>query len=165
MLLLYVSAHCVHPCSYWYLLCCISQVAFDLLDKSVLSLLPFDKIASMNTNFQKLLDSFKGNIEFKELIEKLRISPDEYISIIETDQGTFYIFETDYISDFDYIVEQVRTRTEKFSYFVEAKLPPEKFEDIPAAKYYTSPEYYPADFEQFKKYVTFNDYFTFLIKK
>ena len=118
----------------------------------------------MKPNFQQLLDQFEGNIQFKELIGNLNLSPDENIYMIETDQGVYYIFETDYVFNFDALIKQVKERTEHFSHFVKAKLPPEQFEDTPLAMGY------PSDFEQFKKYVSFGNgsfpsYVTFLIKK
>lgn len=128
----------------------------------------------MNPQFQRLLDQYQGELSFNKMTGKISISPDEFIYMIETDQGTYYIFETDDISDsegiksFDYINKQIKSRTEGFLSFVEAKYPLEK--DVPSEKYYIPPEAYPFDYEQFKKYVnigygSFVGYFTFLIKK
>ncbi len=89
----------------------------------------------MNPYFQQILDQFKGDIKFKELRGKLALSPDEFIYMIETDHGIYYVFETDFIDNFDYIIQQVKERTEGFSNFVEAKFPLEKFEETPSAKY------------------------------
>ena len=126
-------------------------------------------------DFQRLLDQFEGELKFNCLVGKLEVSPDEFIYTIETDQGIYYIFETDDISDsegmsgFDYIIKQIKDRTESFSSFVEAKHPLEK--GTIAEKYgYLSPDDYPSDYEQFKKYLSigygsFIGYFTFLIKK
>lgn len=122
----------------------------------------------MKTDFQQLLNQFKGNLVFKKMIGELQLSPDEYIYMLETDQGIYYIFETDYISDFNYIIKQVKERTKRLSNFIEAKQPFSKFEDIPAAKYYTSPKYYPHDFDRFKDYLSStpeSSYFTFLIQR
>lgn len=124
----------------------------------------------MVRDFQKILDQYSGNFTFKSVIGKINVSPDEVLYMIETDNGTYYIFETDYLERFDDITDIIKQRTENFSEFIEAKNPPKKFEETTVAKYYTKPEYFPKDFEKFKRYVTFGngsnkDYLTFLIKK
>jgi hypothetical protein len=101
-------------------------------------------------DFQKILDQYKGNLTFKSMTGEINALPDEVLYMIETDKGTYYVFETDYLEKFDDIKGLIKTRTEYYSEFIEAKSPPEKFEDTPNAKYYTKPEYIPQDFDNFK---------------
>jgi hypothetical protein len=116
-------------------------------------------------NFQEILDQYKGDLKFESMTGELNIDH-ETLYMIETDQGAYYVFETDYLDSFDDITDLLKRRTEHYTEFIEANTPIERFEDAPAAKYYTSPKHFPQDFEKFKKYIAFNgDYFIFLIKK
>ncbi|SRR6266567_3303696 len=128
----------------------------------------------MKPQFQQLLDQYQGDLKFERLEGTLELSPDEFLYMIETDQGMYYIFETDYILDsegmggFEYIVMQIKERTEHLSHFVEAKHPLEK--DMLSAMYHIRPKDFPLEYERFKKYLSigygsFGGYFTFLIKK
>lgn len=119
----------------------------------------------MKIIFQKILDQYKGNLKFESKTGEIN-DADEFLYMIETNQGTYFIYETDYIGSFDDVVGFLKRRTENFNEFIEAKTPVEKFVDAPAAKFYISPKHFPSDFQKFKKYVAFNgDYFTILIKK
>lgn len=125
---------------------------------------------SMNPDFQQLLDQYEGQLTFKELKGKLSLSPDEFIYMIETDQGMYFVFETDDLYSFDYIVQQVKKGTQSFSHFIEAKIPPETFKETLLAEGYVLPNYHPSYLEEYKKYVSFGygsfpGYATFLIKK
>ncbi len=125
----------------------------------------------MTPDFQQLLNQFKGNLVFKRLDTTSTVIPDGYddhLYRIETNDGYYYIFEVDFIENFDYVTNYIKRKIGGFKYFVEAKHPPEKFEDTSPFK--VSDIYpTPSDFEEFKKYVndrygSFEGYFNFLIK-
>lgn len=119
----------------------------------------------MKINIQKILDQYKGNLRFESITGEIN-EADEFLYMVETNKGTYFIYETDYIDSFDDVVDFFKRRTKHFTEFIEVKSPFEKFEDTTAAKYYTSAKHFPADFEKFKKYVAGNgDRLTFLIKK
>ncbi|SRR6266566_1368131 len=120
----------------------------------------------MKPDFQKILNHFKGELAFKALTETTRTMPDEVVYAIETNQGTYYIVQTDIVTSFENIVLLIKDRTERFSHFVEPKVP---LKD--ATKYYIPDGNSAADFEQYLKYVdlaegkAFGEWLTFLIKK
>ncbi len=80
-------------------------------------------------NFQQLLNQFKGNLVFKRLVATDIVTPDEYLYKIETSDGYYFVFEIDFIENFNYITNFIKNNVGDFKYFVEVKSPAEKFED------------------------------------
>ena len=119
-------------------------------------------------NFQQLLNQFKGNLVFKRLVATDIVTPDEYLYKIETSDGYYFVFEIDFIENFNYITNFVKNNVGDFKYFVEVKSPADKFEDTSPFKVSTLYPV-PPDFDEFKKYAndrygSFEGYFNFLIK-
>jgi hypothetical protein len=119
-------------------------------------------------HFPKILDQFQGNLKFIREVSRNELTPDEFLYRIETDDGHYYLYEVDFIDNFTQITDRITSIIGGYKYFVEAKTPPEKFEDtgpFKVASLYPEPE----DFKDFKKFTndkfgSFEGYFNFLIK-
>ena len=58
------------------------------------------------------------------MTDKIELSsPDELLYMIETNDGTYFVFEADYLDSIDYVSKILKERTEHFSEFIEAKNP------------------------------------------
>lgn len=118
----------------------------------------------MLPEFQELLNQFKGNLVFKNFLGKNSVTPDEHIYKIDTNDGTYYVFEIDYIENFKYIITLLHDNIGNFKHFVEVNHPVGRIEDsspFQVAEVYTS----PPDFDQIKqyandKYTSFEGYFS-----
>ncbi len=91
----------------------------------------------MKINFQNILDQYKGNLKFESLTGKLNLLPDEFLYMIETNQGTYFVFEADYLDSFDYINKLLKKRTEHYTEFIKAKNPLEEYKEETLKKYVT----------------------------
>lgn len=61
----------------------------------------------------------------------------EYLYMIETNNGTHFIFETDYLDSIEYISSLLKERTEHFTEFAEVKNPLEEYKVQTLKKYAT----------------------------
>lgn len=120
-------------------------------------------------DFQKLLDQFNENLVFKTLIsQKFLTNENEILYEIDTDKGKYYIFETDYLSSFDYIDKLLIKYIGHYTNLVEAKSSPGEFENtIPYKK--TMIYKKPQDWDILGKYAnekygSKDYYFNFLVK-
>ncbi len=128
----------------------------------------------MNTeipiDFQKLLNNFKHSIIFKKLIATdEELDYDEFLYTIETNQGVFYVYEVDYFSSFNYLEDRIKSLLGGDCEFIEVITPLDQFNESAQSKFYANEKSYPSDFEQYKKYINWQDgsewyYYNFLIK-
>jgi hypothetical protein len=121
-------------------------------------------------DFQKLLEQFKTPeaISFISLKRTWQRSPDEYFYEIDTSDGIYYVFEVDYIGDFNtHVLDVIREELGSSDGIIEAQatLTFEESEPVKRARVYAK----PSTWSEVSKYA--NDkygsqpyYFNFLIK-
>lgn len=120
------------------------------------------------SDFQKLLNNFKIKLAFVRLVEEIELSPDSSLYELETKQGKYFIYETDYVSDLKNIGHEVEKNVGKLLEFIEVNNPQERLGDIQASKFYI-PGKPTIDFEGIRSYLNDKDgtdssTITFLIK-
>lgn len=91
----------------------------------------------MKINFQNILDQYKGDLKFESLTGELNLLPDEFLYMIETNKGTYFVFEADYLDSFDYVSSILKERTEHYTEFIEAKNLLEEYKETTLKKYVT----------------------------
>src|SRR5947207_3270716 len=91
----------------------------------------------MKLKFQKILDQYKGNLKFESLTGELNILPDEFLYMIETNQGSYFVFEADFLDNLDYVKRLLKERTEYFTEFIEARKPLEEYKEETLKNYVT----------------------------
>lgn len=120
------------------------------------------------SDFQKLLNNFKIKLDFIHLVKEIELSPDSSLHEVETKQGTYFVYETDYVSDIKDIESEVEKYIGKSPEFIEVSNPLKSLEDIQASKFYISGKY-PTSPDTIKNYLNDKDgtdssTVTFLIK-
>lgn len=122
-------------------------------------------------DFQKLIEQFKDteDVKFVELVRKFSRSPDEHFYEILTNQGTFFVFEVDYIGNFEQdVVEVVKTEVGKYAqmYEVNSNLEFEQSNPVKAANVYRKPQTWDTvSIYANEKFGSKPYYFNFLVKK
>lgn len=124
----------------------------------------------MNPDFQKLIEQFESTerINFLNHIRTWQISPDQTFYEIMTNQGTYYVFEVDYIGNFTKdILEVLKGELGNEIEVLKVKTPLifEEAEPVKRAQIYIKPK----DWEEIAQYAgdkfgSYQFYFNFLIK-
>lgn len=126
-------------------------------------------------DFQKLIDQFKDteDVRFLREIRARQVSPDELCYEIQTSDGVYYVFEIDYIGDFNtHVLEPLTAEIGQFTKMFEVKSPLTLDESEPGrlATIYITPPNWKKQWKVTSKYANCKYgsqpyYYNFLVKK
>ncbi|MBL8014666.1 MAG: hypothetical protein JNK26_00555 [Candidatus Doudnabacteria bacterium] len=126
-------------------------------------------------DFQKLIEQFKDTegLKFLREVRSWQLTPDELFYEIETNDGIYYVFEIDYIGDFNfYVVKTITDEIGGFTKMFEVKSPLvfDEAEPVRHATIYIKPPNWEDQWKVTSKYAnekygSATYYFNFLVKK
>lgn len=124
----------------------------------------------MEIQFQKLIDQFKTphKLKFIKLVKQFKVSSDDFIYEIMTDKGVYFIYEVDFINEFQQdLVNKVSNIIHKEVKYFKVKRPIKLEDSSPykAASLYTRfPDWDKIELYANDKYGSDEIYFNFLIE-